>query len=96
MFKGYEEALPGSADRILRMAEIEQQRRLEDERTALQARIKDVRRAQWISLGTSLGFITGSVVVSVFGNPVVAGVLGGTGFLASMATVLRFLRRKDE
>ena len=96
MFRGYEDVLPGSADRILKMAEIEQQRRLEDERTALHARIRDVRRAHWISLATSLGFITGSVLVSVYGNPYVAGVLGGTGLVAGIATILRYLTKKDD
>jgi uncharacterized membrane protein len=96
MFKGYEEVLPGSADRILKMAETEQQHRLEDERTALHAGIRDVWRAQLISLTTSLGFITGSVLVSVYGNPYVAGVLGGTGLLAGIATILRYLGKKDE
>ena len=57
--KRYEETLPGTADRLITMMEIEQEKRLEEEQRGTTARIAAERRAQWFGFGIA---ITGLIV----------------------------------
>lgn len=57
-FRGYEEVLPGSADRILKMAEKEQESRIDQEKTI----INDVSRSNYRS--QIFGFILGLLGIS--------------------------------
>ena len=59
LFGHYEKILPGSADRILTLAENEQSHRQHWEMDALNAQKSDVRRGQW--MGFCLG-MTGLIV----------------------------------
>ena len=77
MFEHYEKTLPGSADRILKMAEKEQDNRAAWKAEALRSARGDVRRLQW--LGAILAFVSiaGSVVLGIMGAQIVAGILAG-------------------
>lgn len=77
MFEHYEKTLPGSADRILKMAEKEQDNRAAWKTEALRSARGDVRRLQW--LGAILAFVSiaGSVVLGIMGAQIVAGILAG-------------------
>ena len=57
MFAQYEDALPGSADRILTQAEKEQDHRHQQEASLLRARIDDLGMARFYSFLTTCGVL---------------------------------------
>lgn len=95
MIEAYERTLAGSADRILRMAEPEQNHRIELEQTVLAATRRDVRRSHWLGFTIGLASITGAVVVAMSGNQVVASILGSSGVVAGVSVLVRYLRAND-
>lgn len=88
MYRGYNEVLPGSAERILRLAEKEQDRRVGRENDALH------RESQQEHLGLWLGFLTAALalVTSGFlamnGHDLVAGVVGCAGLAGAAAGLI--------
>ncbi len=95
LFERYDAVLPGSAERILRLAEKEQAHRQEWEMTVLRAQKSDVRRGQW--MGFALG-MTGMIVAAVcalYGLPYVAGASLGTVSVGILTAFLRS-RSKDD
>ena len=96
MIEAYERTLAGSADRILKMAEREQDHRIECDQTVLAATRQDVRRSHWLSFSIGLASITGAVVVAVFGNQVVvASILGSSSVVAGVSALVRYFRARD-
>lgn len=87
--KQYNEILPGAADRILRMAEKEQEHRHSREHKIIDGQIEHGKRGQRYGLAAMLGTIIGALVSEILGYPVVAG-----AFLASAAlsVVIAFIR----
>lgn len=79
----YEKILPGSADRIVKMAESEQRHRHEIENERNQAEIRDSGRGVHYAFILGLAGIIGGVVVALFGAPT-AGSIIGLGSLASL------------
>lgn len=94
-FAAYEGAVPGSAERILVMAEREQQHRQEQDIADQEASRKFTTRSQYISLGVSLVSITAAViVVAIDGGALVASVLGGTGLTSGIGnTIVKMIDR---
>lgn len=80
----YEKVIPRGADRLLTLAEREQQHRFEL-----------VKRAQLFGLISSLATTAGAVVIAIYGSPVVAGLLGSAGLLAGIASVLASIFGRD-
>lgn len=89
ILKGFEEVVPGSAERIIKMAEGQFLHR-----TTLESRVinSDIIRSKW---GQILGFIiaiaglSGSVIMVCFGKQVAGGILG-IGTLASLVSVFMY------
>jgi uncharacterized membrane protein len=95
--RGYEEVLPGSADRILTMAEKQSDHRQEIEKDAVKG---GARRSWW---GLWLGFVISVLVLGLSGGLIVAGyqvagtVLGSVDLvsLASVFVIGRVEQRRE-
>lgn len=89
MYRAYDEILPGSAERILRMAEKEQDHRIGWDGEALH------RASQHGHLGLWLGFLIAvialvtSASLAMNGHDLVAGVIGCSGIAGAAAGFLR-------
>lgn len=92
MYRGYEEVLAGSAERILRMAEKEQAHRFEWEDEAL--RRASNRRDRGLSLGTlvALSSLAVAALLAMNGHDWVAVVIGGAGIAGTAASLIRKFR----
>ena len=71
----YERVLPGSFDRMIRMAERQQDAQIDLSGHALRGTRDDTRRGQWLGAGITAGAVVGAVVCAVIHQPVVAGLL---------------------
>ena len=85
LFGQYEQILPGSADRILILAEKEQSHRHKWESDVLVAQKSDVGRGQWMGFGLGMAGLIVAFFCSYFGFPVVAAASIGT-VLAGIVT----------
>jgi len=69
--RSYDKVLPGSADRILRMAESQQAHRIEMERTIVREADKPARYAMWLGFGSAaLAVALGGVAICTGHDPV--------------------------
>lgn len=86
MYRAYDEALPGSAERILELAEKEQDHRIEWEREALRQAPQQRRLGTLIVLSS----LAVAGVLAMYGHDWVAGIVGCTGVAG---TIFSFVRR---
>lgn len=93
MYRGYNEVLPGSAKRILAMAEKEQNHRIGWENDALKASVHDTSRGQWFGLLIAMVCIDASTFLAMNGHHVVAGILGG---VSTITLVGHFIQKKKK
>ena len=89
MFGEYDRVVPGSAERILRMAEREQAHRIDWETKALAGEIRQEQHGQWFGLLIAVLCICGAVYLAVNGQAVIAGILAGT---TALGLVGRFIQ----
>lgn len=89
ILRGFEDIVPGAAERIIKMAEEQSNHRRELERKVITS---DISRSKW---GQILGFVIAvvglgvSAVVAVWGSAVAGGVIG-VGTLASLVGVFMY------
>ena len=88
MYSEYERALPGSAERILVMAEKEQNHRIAWEETALGASVRETKLGQWLGFFIAVACIGAAIFLAVNGRDVVAGIALG---ISAVGLVGRFL-----
>ena len=86
VLRGYEEVCPGAAQDIINMAKKEQDHRHDRERGGQEAAIADTKRGQWLGLGIAVIVMLIAAAVTVFGQPLVGGLLG-TLDLVALVTV---------
>lgn len=86
LLKGYEEVMPGSAERILAMAEREQAHMAERDNRIVTGSLGSTKRGQWMGFTIALLFCAASTALGLMGQPVLAGIIGG-GTLVSLVTV---------
>ena len=92
MYRGYEEVNPGSADRILRMAENEQEHRTAWEQKALKLNGLNAVAGQYIGLVIALACIGCATYLALNDKTVVAVILGGV----SVTTLVgHFLKNRN-
>lgn len=89
LFGQYDQILPGSADRILALAEKEQSHRQKWESDALSAQKSDVRRGQWMGFGLSVFALITAFLCAYFGFPIVATVCVSTVLVGIVTAFLR-------
>lgn len=81
IFKEYESTLPGSADRILKMAESQQSHRIELEKSAINSQMKQGERGQFFGFVIFLFCIALTIVFILFDMKTFAGIFA-TGTMA--------------
>lgn len=89
ILKKFDEVVPGAAERIIKMAELQSEHRRELEKKVINSGIV---REKW---GQNLGFIIAviglgaSALIAIYGSPVVGGIIG-FGTLASLVGVFMY------
>lgn len=96
--KGYEEILPGAADRILKMAEEQSRHRQQLERDESQANIRAVKRGSIFAFIMSLAIIGAGTYLIATGKDVtgLAMILANIGALASVFIVGRAKEKRSK
>ena len=90
MYGEYERTLPGSAERILVMAEKEQDHRIEWERAEQKTDKKETNLGQWLGFAIAVACIGAGTFLAMNGHDLVAVVAFG---FSAVGLVGRFLRR---
>ena len=88
MYSEYERALPGSAERILAMAEKEQNHRIAWEETALGTSVRETKLGQWLGFAIAVACIGAAMFLAVNEHDVVAVIALG---ISAVGLVGRFL-----
>ena len=78
LLKGYNEIVPGAAERILAMAEDDAAHQRSMEVAALEAAKSEARLGQWLGFFIGMAALGTSLVALFLGSPWVASILGGT------------------
>ena len=86
VLQGYETVQQGFAERILKMAEKQQDHRMSCEDKIVTESTSQSKRGQIIGCIIAILFLAGSVLLGLEGHDVLAGVIGG-GTLISLVTV---------
>ena len=87
--KAYDLALPGSAERLLRMAEIQQTHNAEVERKIITAQIEDQKRGMQYGLFALVLLIANAAFFGFVGNNLVAGLFLTAGVIGIIPTFIR-------
>lgn len=99
-FGEYEKALPGAGDRILQMAENEQEHRIELSKKEQENYYKSNDRLTIIgvicSTIVSVFGITGSVILGIAGQPWASGIIGTLSLGSIVANILKATSHKSE
>lgn len=93
--KGYEEILPGSADRILTMVEKESEHRRELEKRALELEGRDALFSMGIAATVAVIDISGIVGLILGGYTEGAGILAGSSVVSLIAVLFNFRKKVD-
>lgn len=78
ILEGYEQLIPGAADRILKMAESDARHQQEIEFAALSGTLAEVKRAQLFAFFIVIIALGAAMLALKMGSPDVAGIIGGT------------------
>jgi len=99
LLKGYNAIVPDGAERIFKMAEVEQQHRHAAEQGINSANIglakanaAEAARGQWMAFAVALSGMGIAALLIINGHPVTGSIFGG-GLLASL--VLAFLNQRN-
>lgn len=95
MFGKYEELVPGSAERILAMAEKEQSYRIDIGSKTVDAAIKSGKMTNYFALITSLTSILMATLLALTGNAPIAFLVGSPGALTALAKLLGLFLAKN-
>lgn len=82
----YNSIIPNGADRIMKMAERQQEHRMKIEDKVITSQSKQSILGQIFGLFIGVLGIAGGVILGIYGNPYVGGVIGG-GTVVSLVTV---------
>ncbi len=92
----YEEIVPGSADRIISMAENQANHRTKFENTSLAIDGKLAERGQIFAFIIAVICIISTIALALSGHDTVAGVLGGTTIVGLVTTFLGVRHKKNK
>lgn len=96
MLGKYEEHLTGSAERIVRMAEKEQEHRHNWEDSVLAAMDRETKRNQWISLFIFIAIILSSFILAMNDKIIPASVLGGLGIIGIFGAAISLIMGRGD
>lgn len=86
MLSEYEKISPGFAERIIKMAELEQIYRKEMELQAIEEYRRATKRSQLFAISVSLISIIGSVTLAFSGAEIAGGIIGSATMLGIVAS----------
>jgi uncharacterized membrane protein len=89
----YEEIEPGSADRIIRMAERQQDHAIEMGRQAMKAGVDDRKLGMWLGFASLVLLLVLATVFGAYGNTAMAGLFLGA---AALGVVGAFIKGRME
>jgi len=96
ILRGYDQVLPGAAERILTMAELDQKHQIELENSAQHLAAKEIKRGQIFGLFVSIfAFIT-SIASLILGFEKAAMVIGGTTVVGLVAVFVTSRSAKSD
>jgi uncharacterized membrane protein len=103
ILRGYEDIQPGFADRVIAMAEKQQEHRMELEKEQRRDQQTQSKCGQWMAFFLALVGLLGSIYIMVSGYPLTGSLFGGGG-LVGLLTVFyksqnaqnRQIQRKKE
>jgi uncharacterized membrane protein len=84
----YNSIIPGAGERILVMAENQQNHRMEMEKTSLRRQYNQSGTGQWMAYTIALSFLGASVYVGMHDHDILAGILGGTTVVGLVTTFI--------
>lgn len=94
---GYEQVLPGAANRIITMAERQSDHRQDLERRVVSANIRHAEIGLWLGAAVAVIMVVAAVLVAIAGHPVVGGVIGAFDVVGIVTVfVLRQRAREQE
>lgn len=100
ILKGYEEALPGTAERIIRMAEKEQDFRLEAQNKIIDSEIADGKKGVIFAFTLGIGAlaVAALVVMTVpqIGGAIASAVIGMGGMTSIIGTLITSTRIRNK
>ena len=91
MLGKYEGHLTGSAERIVRMAEKEQEHRHNWKDSVLASMDRDTKRSQWMDLSISIPIILSSFILAMYDKVVPASVLGILGIIGVFGAAISLI-----
>ena len=90
VLQAFDEVVENGAERIVRMAEKEQQHRINCESAELEASVKDFRRGQWLGAALTAACIAGTVYSVYIGvHPSVSIALVGIPIMAIIGKLIK-------
>jgi len=96
ILRGYDQVIPGAAERILEMAEADQRHTHEMEARAQKRVFAERKRGQIFALVVSLGAFTAAAVMSYFGAEKAAMVLSGSTIVGLVSAFITGRRKSSE
>ena len=89
VLKKFDEVVPGSAERIIKLAEGQFAHRTELERKVIASDISSSKLGQILGFVIAIVGLVCSVIISIYGNQI-AGTILGVGTLASLVSVFMY------
>lgn len=96
LLKGYDDIQKGFAERIVAMAEKEQQHRFDCERKVIKSSISSTKRGQWMGFIIAIFFCIAAIAMCFLGHPIVAGIIGGSTLVAVVTVFITNRPSKSE
>lgn len=78
----YDRVVPGSAERILAMAERQSAHRIELEGLVIRSDIRKSERGQWFGLVVALAGLAAAVILGISGHEIAGGIIGSVDLVA--------------
>ena len=94
LLKHYDEIIPGSAERILKMSEKQSEHRQHLERAVVTSGIRNAQHGQVFGLIIGLGGLASATILGVFGQPWAASLIGA-GTLTGLVSVFVYGSQKQ-
>lgn len=88
ILRQYDEILPGSAERIMAMAEDESSHQKKMEKSAMDLKSRETRRGQYLAMATVIVAFSAATVCAYFGAQTAAVVIGGTTVVGLVAAFI--------
>lgn len=94
--EGYHKLIPEGAERIMFMAEKQQQHRMTMENKVLQAEISQSLPGQWLAFAIGISTLTTCGFCAYIGEPILAGVIGTGGLIGLVSVFIQGRKSQQE